>query len=348
MKDWKKTLVGPSATIRETIKKLDKNNLQIILVTDQERKLLGTVTDGDIRRGILKGLSLDEPVNKVMFKKPTEATLQQSPKSIFSLMRENTLRHIPLLDEERRVVGLKTLMEFIDEAKKDNWVVLMAGGLGTRLGVMTKNCPKPLLKVGNKPILEVILESYIEYGFYKFFISVNYLSEKICDYFGDGSKWGIEIQYLKEEKRLGTAGALSLLPATTTKPLFVMNGDLLTKVNFRNLLDFHAENNAFGTMCIRECDFEVPYGVVHTQDHHILKIDEKPVQRFYVNAGIYVLDPEALKYIPKDRFFDMPVLFEKMIADKHETIVFPIREYWLDIGRVEDFQKAKGEFHDMF
>jgi NDP-sugar pyrophosphorylase family protein len=227
---------------------------------------------------------------------------------------------------------------------RDNWVVLMAGGLGSRLRPLTDECPKPMLRVGNKPLLETIIETFIEQGFRRFFISVNYMADTIKEYFGDGSRWGAEIQYLEETSRLGTAGALSLLPEKPQAPLLVMNGDLLTKINFRQLLDFHREHHAQGTMCVREYEFQVPYGVVKMDHHRITGFEEKPIQRYFVNAGIYVLEPQALQHIPHGVFFDMPSLFQTLMADRQEAVVFPIREYWLDIGHMADYDRANGEF----
>jgi NDP-sugar pyrophosphorylase family protein len=224
----------------------------------------------------------------------------------------------------------------------------MAGGLVNRLRPLTDECPKPMLKVGNKPLLETIVENFIEYGFHRFYISVNYMADVVESYFGDGSRWGVDIEYLHEEHRLGTAGALSLLPETPTEAILVMNGDLLTKVNFKQLLDFHYGHQAQATMCVREYDFQVPYGVVKIDGQRITSIDEKPIQRFFVNAGIYVLEPEALDLISSNIFFDMTTLFEKLIELKKEPAVFPIREYWLDIGHLADYNRANGEYRDIF
>jgi NDP-sugar pyrophosphorylase family protein len=241
------------------------------------------------------------------------------------------------------------LLDYLLEApERENWVVLMAGGLGTRLAPLTDNCPKPLLKVGNKPILETIIENFISHGFKRFYLSVNYKAEMIEEYFGDGSRWGAEIRYLREDKKMGTAGALGLIPEPLTQPFLVMNGDLLTKVNFSQLLNFHQEQNAHATMCVREYDFQVPYGVVSVDKHRIKSIEEKPVHRFFVNAGIYVLDPEAVSLIPADMPYDMTSLFEQMTANEREVIAFPVREYWLDIGHRDDFERAAGDFARIF
>jgi NDP-sugar pyrophosphorylase family protein len=263
-------------------------------------------------------------------------------------MKANGLHHMPLLDAEGILVGLETIDELMAPIKRDNVVVLMAGGLGTRLGPLTEDCPKPMLHVGGRPILETILLNFIEHGFNSFYISLNYKSEVVTNYFGNGSKWGINISYIHENKKLGTAGALSMLPEKPTQTILVMNGDILTKINFSQLLDSHSKRNAKGTMCVREYEFQVPFGVVKIEDQRIIGIDEKPFQRFFVNAGIYALEPEVLELIPMDTHFDMPTLFEKMVAKNKETSVFPIREYWLDVGQMADFDRANGEFRKVF
>jgi len=348
MKAIEEILVSPTATIIETLQIIDRGSVQIALVVDEERRLLGTITDGDVRRGILRGISLDFPVSQVMNREPRTATWDMDRDTILGVMQYLNLRQFPVLDESRRVIRLELIDHLLQRNNRDNWVVLMAGGLGTRLGELTKDCPKPLLRVGTKPILEVILESFISNGFHRFYISVNYKAEMIRDYLGDGSRWGVEIRYIYEEKRLGTAGALSLFPEASNLPILVMNGDLLTKVNFRQLVDFHVETKAKATMCVREYELQIPYGVVQVEGHSLRRIEEKPMQKFFVNGGIYVVDPDMLQMIPKNTFFDMPTLFDEAIRREFNTSVFPIREYWIDIGRTADFEKANGEFLEVF
>lgn len=224
----------------------------------------------------------------------------------------------------------------------------MAGGVGSRLRPLTDDTPKPMLRVGDRPLLETILENFIEYGFHHFYFSVNYMADVIKDHFRDGSRWGVSIEYLHEVERLGTAGALRLLPGRPPNELLVMNGDLLTKINFSHLLDFHAAHGSSGTMCVKEYELQVPYGVVNIDNHRITGVDEKPVKRFFVNAGIYVLQPDSLDLLPASGYFDMPSLFEKMIASRRETAAFPVREYWLDIGQMADYDRANGEFLKVF
>jgi dTDP-glucose pyrophosphorylase len=348
MSKWKDVLVPATTSIREAAQVLDQKALQIVLVTDDEERLLGTVTDGDIRRAILRGVNLTEPVRNVMNKNPVTASVDEGRENILDEMKRRGLHHIPLVDDRGRIVGLDTLDELIRTPVRENWVVLMAGGLGSRLRPLTDDCPKPMLKVGGKPLLQTILENFVECGFRRFFISVNYMSEIITSYFGDGSRWGVEIRYLHENQRLGTAGALSLLPERPTAPVLVINGDLLTKVNFGQLLDFHADHRAKATMCVREYDLQVPYGVVKIDKHRITSIEEKPVQHFFVNGGIYVLEPDALDLIASNTYFDMPTLFQALIDDQQETAVFPIREYWLDIGHLADYDRANGDYMSVF
>jgi NDP-sugar pyrophosphorylase family protein len=224
----------------------------------------------------------------------------------------------------------------------------MAGGLGTRLRPLTDDIPKPLLKVGNKPILETIIRNFAEHGFVNITISLNYKGDMIKDYFGDGSDFGVNIDYVEENKRLGTAGALSLLKENPHEPFFVMNGDLLTDVNFSHLLDFHSFGNSTATMCVREYEYQVPYGVIQTKDSDITSIVEKPIQKFFVNAGIYVLSPSVFNDIPENEFFDMPTLFNILIEKQKKVSSFPIHEYWLDIGRMSDFEQAQSEYFRIF
>ena len=347
-KDWKDILTPPTLSIVDTMRLIDKTAMQIALVTDENGMLLGTVTDGDIRRAILKGSDLREPVEKIMNTRPTTFRANESRQDMLVAMRLLMLTNIPIIDEQNRVVGLQVIDSLLTPAPKENRVVLMAGGLGTRLGPLTRNCPKPLLNVGGRPVLQTILESFIEHGFRHFYFSVNYQAKMIEEFFGDGGKWNVDIQYIHEDKKLGTAGALSLLPEKPSLPLVVMNGDILTKINFQQLLEFHADHRAIATMCVHKYDLQIPYGVVNVEKHRLTHITEKPTQSFFINAGIYVLEPRALEFIPSSTFFDMPSLFDKLLQLKLEAAVFPLREYWLDIGHMTDFERAQGDFENFF
>lgn len=344
MKEWKKILVKPTATIVEVMKTINDNASQFAIVIDVNHRLIGTITDGDIRRAILKGVNLTDECIAAMNKSPTTTTKTASHESLLELMRTKKIHHIPVIDENSIIIDLKSLNEVATEnIKRDNPVVIMAGGLGTRLGELTTDSPKSMLKVGKKPILEIIIENFRNQGFHNFYLSVNYKSEIIEQYFQDGNNHDVSITYLKENKRLGTAGSLSLIEDHHELPLIIMNGDLLTKINFPDLLQFHNANINSATMCIRKYEFQVPFGVITTQNEKIISIEEKPVQQFFVNAGIYVLSSEAIKLIPKDTFFDMPMLFNTLINKEIQTGVFPIHEYWLDIGQRDDFEKAQDD-----
>ncbi|HFU75312.1 MAG TPA: CBS domain-containing protein [Bacteroidetes bacterium] len=341
-------MVDKSTLIIEVLKIIDKSSKQLALVVDKNKKLLGTVSDGDIRRGLLNNIALDDTVEMIYYKTPTVVNVNDSRETIIDICTSKKIHQIPVVDNEGNVVGLEVLDELISKQKKENRVVLMVGGLGTRLKPLTDKTPKPMLHVGGKPILETIIEKFLSYGFTNIVLCVNYKSEIIENYFGDGSDFGVNIEYVFENKRMGTAGALSLLSSNLEEPFFVMNGDLLTNINFEYLLNFHKENNATGTMCVREYDFQVPFGVVELDHGQVKAIQEKPIHKFFVSAGIYMLSPSVLSLIPKDEFYDMPTLFEKMIQLKQTVNSFPIREYWLDIGRIEEFEKANDEYHKVF
>ena len=348
MKNIQNIKLTVNATIKEALQIIDGGAMQIALVVDENDKLLGTLTDGDIRRGFLKGLDLNSSIESIIFKTPTIAKISDTKEEILNLALSKKLHQIPIIDDDGKILGIQEIEELVKPKEKTNKVILMVGGLGTRLRPLTENTPKPMLKVGNKPILQTIVEKFAEYGYTNIVMCVNYKSQIIEDYFGDGTEFGVNIEYILEEQRMGTAGALSLLKEKPTEPFFVMNGDLLTNVNFEHLHDFHIANNSIGTMCVREYDFQVPYGVVNIDGSNILSIEEKPTHKFFVSAGIYMLSPNVLKYIPENQFYDMPTLFEKIISEKQNAISFPLREYWLDIGRMEEYKKANEEYNEVF
>ena len=348
MKNYKNILLSTNSTIREALEVIQSGSLKIGVVVDKNEKLIGTVTDGDIRRGLLNNLSLDDVIGSVIFRTPTVCNIEDTKERILEIAVEKKLYQIPIVDNDGKLVGIEEIDELLKPEHKNNKVVLMVGGLGTRLRPLTEKTPKPMLKVGDKPLLETILLNFKKYGFTNILLSVSYKSEIIENYFGDGSKFGVHIEYIHEEKRMGTAGALSLIKEKLNEPFFVMNGDLLTNINFKHMMAYHVLNNSIATMGVREYDFQVPYGVVNLDGINIKSIEEKPVHNFYVSAGIYVLDNKVLDLIPDNKFFDMPTLFEKVIENEMKSISFPIREYWLDIGRMEEFEKANNEYHEVF
>ena len=348
MKNYKNILLKPTSTIKEALKIIDSGAIQIALVIDEGEKLLGTVTDGDIRRGLLNNLSLDDSIESIIFKTPTVCSIEDTKEKILEIALSKKLHQIPVIDKDGKLVGIEEIDELLKPKHKTNKVVLMVGGLGTRLRPLTDNTPKPMLKVGNKPILETIILNFKKYGFVNIILCVSYKSEIIEEYFRDGSEFGVNIEYIHENKRMGTAGALSLVKGELDESFFVMNGDLLTNLNFEHMMEYHLSNSSVGTMGVREYDFQVPYGVVNIDGQNILSIEEKPVHQFYVSGGVYVLSSNSLKYIPQNEYFDMPTLFEKIIESGEKSISFPIREYWLDIGRMEEFEKANNEYHEVF
>lgn len=348
MQEIQKIKLTVDSTIKEALQIIDLGAVKFAIVVDKDDKLIGTLTDGDVRRAILDGKTLDTKIENVYFKEPTVVNVNNTKEEIINLCTSKKIYQIPVIDNEGKVVSIDLLDELLKPEVHANKVVLMVGGLGTRLRPLTENTPKPMLHVGGKPILQTIVEKFVSYGFVNIVMCVGYKSNIIQDFFEDGSKFGANIEYVLENKRMGTAGALTLLETKPSNPFFVMNGDLLTNVNFEHLLEFHLANNAMATMCVREYDFQVPYGVVNVEHGKILSIEEKPVQKFFVSAGIYMLDPQCIKNIPEDEFYDMPTLFEKLIAMNENTISFPLREYWLDIGRMEEYEKANLEYHEVF
>lgn len=344
---WKSALVAPGTPAIEAVRIIESARLQIALVVDEAGRLVGTLTDGDVRRAILAGAPLTNPVSEIMFRSPTTAPPEADRETLLAIMQAKVLRHIPIVDAMGRLVGLESMMDLLSKETLPNAVVLMAGGRGQRLRPLTDLCPKPLLRIGDKPILEIILENFVSQGFRSFYISINYLAEKVVEHFGDGSRFGVSITYLREDQPLGTAGALTLLPELA-EPFLVMNGDLLTKVNFAHLLDFHSSQQGVATMCVRPYTSQIPYGVVHVDGNDLVRIEEKPTQTVFVNAGIYALSPQALARIPKGQAYDMPALFEALMAEKARTLAFPVREYWMDIGRVGDYEQAQTDYFRHF
>jgi dTDP-glucose pyrophosphorylase len=341
---WKNILLKPEQLIRDALELIDKESLRIALVVDDDLRLLGVVSDGDIRRGLLRNLSIDSAVTEIINSDPLTAEYGTSRTELVKLMEKAQVLAIPLL-LDGVVAGVETLQRLGNTLVYDNPVFLMAGGFGSRLRPLTNKCPKPMLKVGDKPILEILLNRFIKAGFINFYISTHYMPEVIRDYFEDGSKWGIKIQYVYEEKPLGTGGALGLLPQDIPDlPLILVNGDLLTNVDFQRVMQFHQKNNAAATMCVRDYEYRVPFGVITGDGYKVKSMEEKPVQQFFVNAGIYVVSPKVRKSVSKNVYIDMPSLLEKFIHLQDGVIMFPIHEYWLDIGRLDDFNRAQIDF----
>lgn len=346
MLNWENILLSLTSTVSEAIEVLERDDPRIVLVVDDQRKLLGTITDGDIRRGLLKGCTLQSMLSEVMNNAPKVVYFGEDRAVIKRHMENLSVRQMPIVDSNMVVTGLETVRSLSEKTVFDNPVFIMAGGFGTRLKPLTDNVPKPMLKVGTKPILERIVESFVQAGFHEFYISTHYKAEMVKDYFGNGEQWGIDIHYVHEDEPLGTAGALGLLPDSITKlPIIMINGDILTNIDYRNLIEFHEELGGVATVCVKEYDIQVPYGVVDGDNHEVKRIVEKPVQRFFVNAGIYVLNPTLLEGKSGSSYMEMPSLLEELIQYGKKVTMFPIHEYWLDIGQMEEFERAQKEVH---
>jgi len=339
--NWQEILIAPTATMEETISVIDKGALQLALVVDDSNTLLGVVTDGDIRRALIRHERMDSPIENVMNSSPLVAKQGTSRNKLLNLMNSKGINAIPLVSEGK-LVGLDTLQRIIERPSYDNPVFLMAGGFGTRLKPLTDTCPKPLLKLGEKPILETILDSFISFGFHQFYISTHYMPEAIKNHFGDGSKWGVKIQYVHEEEPLGTGGSLGLLPKDLPDlPIIMMNGDVLTKIDFEQLLNYHNEHNPVCTMCVREDEYKIPYGVVEAEGARITSLIEKPTRKYFINAGVYVVSKDMVNNVKHNERVDMTDLIESYISQDKHVAMFPVHEYWLDIGKMVDFNQAQ-------
>jgi dTDP-glucose pyrophosphorylase len=348
MKSWRKAIVGSEATVAEAIAAIESGSIQVALVLDGANRLLGIVTDGDVRRGLLRGIPLSGLAADVMNRAPVSAPAHVSREERLHLMRQKSIKQLPLLDGSGQLIGLETLDDLLEAPHYPNPVLIMAGGLGERLGTLTRDRPKPMLDVGGRPLLETIIRNVVQQGFRNIFISVNYRAEMIVDHFGDGAALGAAIQYVHEAERLGTAGALGLLPPASEMPVVVMNGDILTTINYGALLDFHNGTPAQATMAVREHKVHVPYGVVSASEGYLEAIREKPTETWFVSAGIYVIGHAALGHVERGIAIDMPTVLQRIVANKGRVAIYPIREYWLDIGRMEDFERAHAEFNEVF
>ncbi|RXF01999.1 CBS domain-containing protein [Pseudoalteromonas sp. PS5] len=347
IKNWENTIIRPDESIRTALSVIDKEALRVAIVA-VNGVIKGVVTDGDIRRAILKGVELSCAVEEIMNRNPTVASASLCSNELQKMMKEREILSLPIVDDERRIVGLKTLHDTFMVEKRNNPVFIMAGGFGTRLRPLTDDCPKPMLKVGDKPMLETLINNFKSYGFYEFFISTHYLPQVIENYFGDGSEFGVNITYIHEETPLGTGGALSLLPDSLPKePLIMINGDILTSADFSKVLDFHIKESSDATMCVRDYEIKIPFGVIEGEGHEISAMVEKPTYRYFVNAGIYVISNHIINSLLKNERLDMPGLFKKIQAEGLKVLKFPIHEYWLDVGRHDDFKKAQVDIYTL-
>lgn len=335
--------VKSNFTIKEALQVINKGAMQIAFVVDENDKLIGTLTDGDIRRALLNGAELNSYIENIFFKNPTFAKIGDSKDKILKLALSKQLYQIPILDDNGKLIGVKKIEELVKPKNKPNKVILMVGGLGTRLRPLTDTIPKPMLKVGSKPILQIIIERFVKQGYADITLCTGYKSEIIENFFQNGEKFGAKISYVKENKRLGTAGALGLLKNLPKEPFFVMNGDILTEISFDEMLESHMQKNAIATMGTREFEYQVPYGVINEKNGFVISIEEKPLQKCFVSAGIYVLNPQCLSEIQKDIYIDMPNLLMNLIDKRLKVSQFKIDGYWIDIGRREEYERANEE-----
>lgn len=341
--------ISPDSSIRSAMKCVDRGSCGIALVVDLERRLLGTITDGDVRRAVLVHTDLEFPISVILenkistqYPKPVTASRETDRKALIALMHEYVLRQIPILDNDGKVVDLVMLDDLIPTQDLPLQAVIMAGGLGTRLRPLTEDLPKPMLPVGGKPLMELVIEQLRQVGIRRVNITTHYKPEKISDHFGDGSSFGVELNYVNEDKPLGTGGALGLIDAPT-EPILVINGDILTKVDFRAMLTYHQEHRAVMTVAVKQYDIKVPYGVIECEGSRVCALKEKPQMHFLVNAGVYLLEPKVYEFIPNGEHFNMTDLIQWLLDSDHIVASFPIIEYWLDIGQLADYEQAQND-----
>lgn len=337
---WRQGILPLSANIQQAILNLDEVAIKIVLIVNESGRLEGTISDGDIRRGLLRGLDMSSPLAEIVHRNALVVPPGLGRDTVLQLMTANKIQQIPVVDDDQRVVGLHLWDEVTTPAARSNLMVIMAGGKGTRLMPHTENCPKPLVPVAGKPMLEHIIERAKSEGFNHFVLAIHYLGHMIEDYFGKGDELGVTIDYLREPAPLGTAGALGLLNPRPDAPFVVTNGDVITDIRYGELLDFHSRYAAAATMAVRLHEWQHPFGVVQTDGIDIVGFEEKPVARSHINAGVYALAPEALDSLVPEAPCDMPALFERLQSKAMRTVAYPMHEPWLDVGRPDDLKFA--------
>jgi dTDP-glucose pyrophosphorylase/CBS domain-containing protein len=337
---WRRAVLSPDATIQQTIRNLNEVAIQIVLVVNENGRFEGTVSDGDIRRGLLKDMTLSSPIRDIVKQTPLVVPPGLERDLVMQLMAANKVRQVPIVDEHNTVIGLHLWDEIMSPRVRENAMIIMAGGLGTRLRPHTDSCPKPMLPVAGKPMLEHIMERAKLEGFHQFILAVHYLGHMIEDHFGDGARLNVQIDYLRESEPLGTAGALSLLDKLPELPFVVTNGDVITDIRYGELLDFHGRQGAAATMAVRQYEWQHPFGVVQMRGVEIVGFEEKPITRTHINAGVYALEPGALVVLERSAHCDMPTLFERLQGAGRKTVAYPMHEPWLDVGRIRDLVAA--------
>lgn len=338
--------VYKSYSIKEVLKIIDSGAIGMVIVVDEDKKIIGTITDGDIRRAILQDYSIDEPIEKIVHHNPICGTEDMDKEQLKDLLVKKAVKVLPIIDKFNVVIDYIKIEDILLPEGKENLVVIMAGGLGTRLKDLTKEIPKPMLKVGQDPILHHIINNFKEYGYNKMLISVNYKAEIIENYFQNGFAFGVDLEYIKEKKRLGTAGGLFLVKDYMDKSFFVINGDIFTNLNADNMMQFHNNGNYDITVGTRKHTFHIPYGVIDIDNNLIQGIKEKPELEYLINAGVYCLKPEVLKFIPEDTYYEITDLISACIDKGLKVGSYEIKEYWMDIGMIEDYNKVNDDFNN--
>ena len=343
---WQSLLVSSSNKLRNALEVLNQSGSNFLLIVDDSNTLLGTLTDGDVRRSLLDGKTLESSVTQSMNTNFIHCLETDSPSDVASLLINHGIKYLPVLNDKGELIGVHSGDD--DYLVASRIALVMAGGLGSRLKPLTDDCPKPMLKIGDKPILQIIIERLVDQGFREIYISINYLGEKIRDYFSDGNSFGVNIHYVEETNKLGTAGALGLLPKSLSEPIVVLNGDVLTKANYASLVDYHQRNKASMSIGLTKQEMTIPYGVVHLDQEQVLSIEEKPTHSYYVSAGIYCISPSVFSSLAGEEYLDMPDLIQEQIDQKNHVIGFPLHEYWADIGMKSDYNQANITFKEIF
>lgn len=338
---WKNSIMPVNSIIRDVILNLNNYGIKIVLITNEKFEIIGTISDGDIRRGLLKGLGLDSAIETIVNKNSIYVPESVDRETVKSLMIANKIFQIPIVNNNKEIIGLHLWDEISSKNFRPNYFIIMAGGKGKRLLPYTENCPKPLLQVSGKPILEHIIERAKSEGFNNFLISIHYLGNMIEEYFGNGEKFGVKIDYIREDVPLGTAGALSLINYSIETPIIITNGDVISDIKYGEILDFHNKHQSFATMAVKLHEIQNQFGVVQTDGLDIIGFIEKPIIRNYINAGVYVLSADSLCELEKNSYCDMPSLFEKLKVNQKKIIAYPMHESWTDIGRPVDFENLK-------
>lgn len=347
--DLNNLCIEQDRSILEAVTRMETSKIGIVLVVDENQRLVGTVTDGDVRRALLANVDLDGPVSSLLAKKestpyalPITGMLGADPKSYLHTLKQHSILHLPIVDSDGRVAGLVTLDEFVQSEKMPVRALIMAGGAGVRLRPLTEGVPKSMLPIGNRPLMEIIIDKLREAGIRRVHVTTHHNGSRIIEHFGDGKEFGVELTYVAEERPLGTAGGLRLMESPK-ETMLVINGDILTQVDFRSMLAFHRELHADLTVGVRHYDLKLPYGVIECEGISVRRLTEKPTLGFLVNAGIYLLEPCVHDFIPNGERFDMTDLIQRLLAEGRNVVSFPIREYWLDIGLPDDYEQAQND-----